>query len=143
MHYLDTSVVVALLFPETYSNEAENFVNAHADLAASAWVDVELESVLNRKARTESMDPDLVTAIRMAYASLRAAQLAHALNVNDGILDYAAALLRDHGAPLRSADALHLAIAGSAGATLVTADRQLASAANHHGIEVRRLPESE
>lgn len=53
MHYVDTSVLMAYLVPETYSAQAEAALRnpAHAPLAVSAWTETELVSafgILNR-----------------------------------------------------------------------------------------------
>lgn len=135
MHYLDTSVLLAIFFPEVHTEAAHAFLTGGGDdLAVSPWVAVEIESVLNRKRRTETLDRDRDGEVRDTYHRF----------INDGhltvlplgldVFRHAATLLRGD-APLRSADALHLAVTDLRGATLATCDRQLERAARLHGVE--------
>lgn len=48
-------------------------------------------------------------------------------------------IVRDFSTKLAAADALHLASAKNAGATLATLDARLAEAARAHGVEVAAL----
>lgn len=138
MHYCDTSIILPLFFPEATSAAAEAFINRQRDLAVSPWVGVELGSVLNRKRRTEALSADLDQGVRDAYASLLGSGRVTLLATDASLFRRASDLLRED-APLRSADALHLAAADLHRATLVTSDRQLERAAHHHGVPCHAL----
>lgn len=133
MVYLDTSIVVSLYFPDAHSARARAFVQQRRnDLAVSPWVGVELESVLNRMRRTAGLGQQADQAIRTSYHGLINGGHVTMLPIDHGDFQRAAALLTID-APLRSPDALHLALAERHRATLATFDEQLAATAKHHG----------
>lgn len=139
MLYLDTSVVFALFFEDVHTDAITAFLSRTRErVAVSPWVGVELESILNRQRRLGSVTEEQATAVRETYRGSVAGGTFALIPVAAGAFSRAAALLRGD-APLRSADALHLAVADLASATLVTADRQLAAAAGVHDVDSELL----
>lgn len=141
MHYLDTSTFASLFVDEARAPDVEAFVDRNPDVAVSLWVEVEFASVLARKYRAGAVDRAGLSAAREAFHAVRSSHVAATLPITDATYLAARDLLADLDAlALRSADALHLAIARTSGAVLVTSDRRLADAAEHHGGEVHLIP---
>ena len=139
--YLDTSALAKWYLPEAHSKELERWLLQAGPVAISSLTVLEMRTLLARRRREG--DIDAAHEIRifaifeedMARAHLRCHALddAHALS--------AARLIASlPGVPLRSLDALHLAIAQALGlTTLATADRVMIQAAEALGIEVVRF----
>lgn len=135
MIYLDTSVVVAYYCPEPLSGKAERVVRAQVRPAVSELTELEFLSAVSRKVRQRQMRHR--DAVRVA-----AQFLAHL----EGLLYTRVALDRRHyrlagdwmgrfTTPLRTLDALHLAVASSEGMRLATADGTLARSGEALGVE--------
>ncbi len=139
MFYVDTSVVVAYYCPEPLSDRAEAFVTTHVRPAISSLTELEIVSAISRKIREGAMG-------RKDGSKIVAKFLSH---LNDHfysripIESHHYALARDwisqFSTPLRSLDAIHLALASSSGATLVTADEGLAESAEILAVDVLLL----
>lgn len=126
MIYADTSVVIAYYLPEPLSGRVQRTFSEEGEVFISELVEVEFVSAVSLRLRLGDISPG---------EARRAADLfaAHA----DGGL-YAKARLtaahyrtaRDYigrfDTPLKSPDALHIAVAGERSLQLLTADRQLA-----------------
>jgi uncharacterized protein len=135
MVYIDTSVLVAYYSPEPLSEKAEAFLTEQQRVAISNLTELELFSALSRKVREEGLD-------RADAGKVGARFLAH---VDSDFFEYLSVerqhfrLARDwvglFKSALRSLDALHLAIAASAGIPLVTADLGLMKSARNLGVE--------
>ena len=129
MFYVDTSIIVAYYCPEALSEKAEDFITAHARPAISNLTELELFSAISRKIREGNMHREDGSRVISKF-------LAH---LDDFF--YARLLIESHHytlardwigqftSPLRSLDAIHLAIASSSGSTLITADEGLAKSA--------------
>lgn len=136
MFYVDTSVIVAYYCPEALSRNAETFITTHVRPAISNLTELELFSAISRKIRDGSMDHKDGNRVIAKF-------LAHL----DGLF-YARILIELHHyrlardyigqftTSLRSLDAIHLAIASSEGATLVTADEGFARSAESFAVDV-------
>lgn len=135
MLYLDTSVLVACLTVEPRTHEMQDWLSSQpvADLAISDWVITEFSGALSLKIRKGQLT-----------AAARAESLAMFNNLADASLSVlpvtgldfrtAARYADQHSTGLRSADALHLAVAGNHGSPIQTLDRGLASAAEALGV---------
>ena len=129
MFYLDTSVIAAYYCPEPLSSKAEKFITTHAQPAISSLTGLELFSAISRKIREGSLDHKNGSKITAKF-------LSHLDNFFYSILSIEAhhyRLARDwigqFLTPLRSLDALHLAVASMEGKTIVTSDAGLAKSA--------------
>ena len=142
-HYLDTSVLVAYYLPEPLSERAERVLLRADPLSISPLVELEFASVLARKVRARELAP---TAARSALEQFRAHQeegLYRRLEIGAAHYEQARRWVAAFRPPLRTLDALHLSIAAGAGATLLTADKQLARAARALDLPCRLLRASE
>lgn len=135
MHYLDTSVLVAFYLPEPMSAKVQERCSAMGALAISGLSEVEFHSALARRVRLNELSKDDALRVFSLFK----------LHVDEGFYRMIApephdfTLARDWLAtcrtPLRTLDALHLAVAFSNRLVLVTADEVLAKSAKSFGIE--------
>ncbi len=122
MAYVDTSVLVAYYCPEPLSEKAEAFLTAHVQPVISALTEIELFSAVSKKVRTKEMkrkDAGRVVArflgdIENAYYTYLPVEAIHYRLARDWIGMF--------NIPLRTLDALHLAIASSESLEIATAD---------------------
>ena len=139
--YIDTSALAKWYLPERFSEEVESFVQAHAPLAISGLTITEMRCLLARRRRAREISiEDELRAWATFDQDVRNGHLTRHELV-DPLADAAVnliALLPDH--PLRSLDALHLAVARHLQAkTLATADRIMGEAASALGLSVVRF----
>lgn len=129
MLYLDSSVAVALLVHEPHSERADAWLISRQgeEIALSRWVETEVAAALSGKARFGRLDERLLGEARSRFADL--ARASRRLPIYAAHFDVATRFASAPEAMLRSGDALHLAIASEAGATLCTLDRRQAGAA--------------
>lgn len=133
--YIDTSALVAWLTIEAGSPNAIAWMesNAGADLVISDWSITEFAAALSRKLRKTEIDTSQraeATATFTAAARLSLGVVA----VQREHFQEAAQFASIYKLGLRSADALHLAVARSASARIVTLDKRQAEAAEALGI---------
>ena len=135
MIYLDTSILVAYYCPEPLSEQAERLLRSHIMPAVSDLTEVELISALSRKVREGDMDrsdAERVAALFLSHLSMH-------MYVRVPLRRQHYRLARDwigrFVLPLRSLDALHLAVAEVEGRTMATADSGMAGSAAALGIE--------
>ena len=137
MTYLDTSVLAAYYYPETFSTQAEEAILRAPQPAISQLVEVELHSALARKIRegalTKAEGLRIVTQFRLhvtgAYYLRLPLTAVHYEIASDWIGRFTT--------PLRTLDALHLAVSFSSDAVLLTSDAGLAKAAKHFGVRLQ------
>jgi hypothetical protein len=132
--YLDTSVIVTVLTMETTSDDVERWLKPRdiAELLVSDWTVTEVASALSRKLRKgEITEIERAVARREFDAMLESI---HTVRVRREDFHAAAKLVDRHDLGLRSADALHLAVADTNGATLWTRDKRLLIAGQSLGI---------
>jgi predicted nucleic acid-binding protein len=130
--YLDTSVLMSLFVTDAHTSLALAFIDRSPDGLTSLWALVEFSSALRLRQRIGQLSPDEVGRIEstmdrwVSRGPEPAAPLAE---------DHLAArrMLRSVNAPLRAADALHLAVSRRLETTLVTFDRKLLAAAEELG----------
>ena len=118
MIYLDTSVIVPLIVPETTSSRARSWFDRldfrnTKDLAVSAWVLTEFTSAMGIKVRNRDISGSQGEAAR---ALLEDALLPNMTVVEVTPTDFrlAETMLREFSLGLRDGDALHLATAPGA-----------------------------
>jgi hypothetical protein len=129
MLYFDSSVVAALLLNEPHSARADASFTARPgeELALSRWVETEVAAALSAKARSGRLANRLLGEARARFSDLT--RSSHRLPIEGRHFDLATRFASVPEAQLRGGDALHLAIAFEAGATLCTFDRRQAGAA--------------
>lgn len=105
----------------------------------SPLVELEFASVLSRKVRARELGPaDARAALEQFRAHLQEG-LYRRLEIGPAHYDQARRWVEAFSTPLRTLDALHLAVAAGAGATLLTADVQLARASRALRVACRLL----
>lgn len=136
--YVDTSA-----FAKLYVNEAGSATfQLYAAKLGSAWISrlsvVEFRSVLVRRVRTKLLTREDQVAARGLFETDIARGLWDVVPVDDRhVVDAAALIDRLSSTPLRTLDAIHLAIAQSVGAMeLATSDQVLAAAGAALGLRV-------
>lgn len=139
--YIDTSALAKWYLNEPRSEEFEAFIRQQESAAISRLTVLEFRSLLARRRRAKEIDARIEGRVFSAFESdvrkgflvIRPLQDEHALAAIEILTR-----LRNH--PLRSLDALHLAIAQDLGAACIaTADRVLAEVALALGIKTERF----
>ena len=127
--YLDTSVIVSWLIGDVNSGRADGWLAGHnqAQLAVSDWSIPEVSSALARLIRMKRLTNADWTRGLQKFSAMRTSNF-ETLSVRTGHFGRAAALVDQYTLGLRAPDALHLAVAESVGATMVTFDDRLADA---------------
>lgn len=134
--YLDASFLVALFKPEAVSERADDFIRQNpTDLIVSDFAAAEFASAAGRWVRRGELD---LAGARAALGSFDVwiARTAQHIETNPADVAVATAFLRRLDLPLRTPDAIHIAIAQRLGATLVTFDRRMADSARALGCPV-------
>ena len=129
MIYLDTSVVAPLYWAETLSDIVEELVLAEAELALSQLVEVELVSALSRRVRMREISQDDALTIVERFQADLSSGFYTSIAVEPVHYQLARKWISRFEVPLRTLDALHLAVASQNDIRLVTADVGLAASA--------------
>lgn len=135
MAYIDTSVLAAYYCPERLSGKVQKALAEVNSPTISQLVELELHSAVAQKVRSREFDA--ATAGRV-ISQFR-------LHLSDGHYDVVPIEVREYdlartwigsfSSPLRTLDALHLAVAFSNGLTLLTSDKSLARSAKSFGVK--------
>ena len=139
MRYLDTSVLAAYYCPEPLSEVAEKYIAGPRQPAISRLTEVELASAVSRKIREKSLSQRDGFRILNEFQSHIDNGLFHYLPIESRHYRLAKSWISRFATPLRTLDALHLAVSASSDIELLTADVRLADSARHFGIEVLLL----
>jgi len=139
MSYVDTSVLVAYYCRERLSEAAQKALGGIAEPTISSLVEVEFHSAIAMKVRTRDLDISAASQI-ISQFRLHAADGLYRL-VTIGPRQYALAQdwISRFTTPLRTQDALHLAVAFSNALPLITADKGLAQSAESLGVKCRLI----
>lgn len=138
--YIDTSALVPLLVlePQTEAVMAWFARQAPGAVLISDWTHTEIASALALKLRTGHLTLDLRADALAAWKQLHTSSLP-TLAIIPEHFDAAASFASQHLLGLRAPDALHVAIAASAGARLLTLDQTMANAALQLGVPIEPL----
>lgn len=135
-HYLDSSVVVALLLPDAHSFKADAWLTRTTPtFTISDFCKVEFAAVISRRARMKGLTAsDAAVALGKFDSWLNNG--AEVVTCGQQHMASAESLVRDFSSKLSAPDAIHLAIASENSFVLVTFDERLAQAAQRHNIPV-------
>lgn len=134
-------MVVAYYAPEPLSEDAERLLRQFPPPAVSDLVEVELYSALARKVRQGELAAQDADRARSQFSTHLAAGHYERLPLARAHYDLARRWLAAPAPPMRTLDALHLAVAAVSDRTLATADRALAQAARTLRVEVLLVEE--
>jgi uncharacterized protein len=135
--YLDTSVLMALVCPESMSDEVKGWY-AHSEgemVLSSPWIYTELASAVALKLRTQQMTAEEVPLA--LQAGKHVIQTTRCMPIQTEDFELAAEFCNLPGSKLRAPDALHVAVAQRLGCTyLATLDDLMREFALKIGMEV-------
>ena len=137
--YVDTSVLAAYYCPEPISPLAERALRSLSAPAISELTLVEFTSAVSRKIREKSLAREEGARILTQFESHMEGGYYLVLPMQTQDYRVAKAWLSQLHGTLRTLDALHLAVAESAGALTLTADRRMAAEAQAIGLPVKLL----
>ena len=136
--YLDTSALAKWYLNEPLSEEVESYLSTLSYALISWLTIIEMRSLLLRRRRAEELQPALVERIWTTFQEDQATGSLVVLELRDEHLSAAARVLDRVESPLRTLDAIHLAVAETARASeCVTADRTMAAGARELGMKVK------
>ena len=136
MFYLDTSIIVAYYCPEPLSEKVENIITDHAMPAISSLTELELFSAISKKIREGSMDCNDGNKIIAQFLAHMDDLFYDRLPIESHHYTLARDWIGRFTSPLRSLDAIHLAVASLSASTLITADKSLAKSAEMLSVDV-------
>ena len=139
--YLDTSALAKWYLNEPYSEEFEAFIQEQPTAAISRLTVVEFRCLLARRRRAREITRTVESRVYAAFEKDVGAGFLQVYPVSDEHLIAALGLITRLGKyPLRTLDALHLAIAqGIRCRQLATADKSMANAGKAAGLGVARF----
>ncbi len=136
---MDASALVKLYVPERESDALNRALKGRRDLLVSDLAVTEVVSSLARRRRERAIPVEIVVRVYRTLLGHLEDQLFRRIELVQGAHREAERLLLSVGGavPLRSADALHLALAmGDQAGTVLTYDSRLADAARAVGLYV-------
>ena len=139
--YLDTSALAKWYLNEAESEEVEKYIQEHGPVTISDLTVVEMRSLLARRRREKSIDLNLEMQVFATFQEDMRKNFLLCQRLPDGLALGAVNLISVLSEiPLRTLDALHLAIARDIQAEiLATADRVIAAGAQALGFSVVRF----
>ena len=139
--YLDTSALAKWYLNEPFSEQFEAFIREQATAAVTRLTVVEFRCLLARRRRAGEITKTIESRVYAAFEKDVGAGFLQVHPVADEHLIAALALITRLGRyPLRTLDALHLAIAhGIQCRRLATADQAMAAAGKAAGLDVTRV----
>ena len=139
MPYIDTSVLAAYYCPEPLSQEVQNYLSQQLKPLLSSLTGVELFSAVARKVRAGEMEKVDGGRIFAKFQFHVEAQLFIVISVQNHHWRLARSWVGLFSAPLKTLDALHLAIASAEDSELITSDKNLYQSAEILGVNARLL----
>jgi predicted nucleic acid-binding protein len=137
--YIDTSVLAAYYCPEPLSELAETKLRGSASLLISDLTELELCSAIARKARSGELPRQDAMRIFSEFQSHADTGRFRRHSLSTQNQQTAKEWLKQMEWPLRTLDALHLAVASALEATILTADAHMAQCAKSLGLSFQLL----
>ena len=135
MIYVDTSVLVAYYCPEILSQQSEELLQEQIRPCLSSLTEVEFASAVAKKIRQKELSSIDGNRILTKFLSHVKAELFQMIPVEDHHWRLASGWISLFITPLRTLDALHLAIASDRELRLVTSDKTFFQAAEKMDID--------
>lgn len=135
--FVDTSVLVAVLYPESFHLAAVAALRRADARLISALVQIEVASAISKKVRMGEIHRSKGQAILTLLNSQLDEGVFEMVPTSAAGFHQAYEWIVGMNTSLRAADAIHLACAAEHDATLVTADRQLSESAAALGIDYK------
>jgi hypothetical protein len=136
--YVDAAILVAAITSEPLTTASRAILADSGMVVASTWTMVEATSGLAKKVRTGDLTEDELE-MALGKLDLLTARYLPLISLDDGHMGLAARYTARARLGLRAGDALHVAVAASLSAMLVTSDVVMARAAEGLGVPVRLL----
>lgn len=133
--YLDTSVLVAYYCPEPLSLQVEELLRRQTSPIVSELAEVEFNSAIAMKVRQQELPQAQAFQVIAEFQKHLGSRLFTRLSLDSRHFQLAKTWLSQLQWPLRSLDALHLAIVDMTQTRLVTADQTMAKTATSLGIQ--------
>ena len=140
MFYIDTSVIVAYYCPETLSETVEQLIVKIKQPAISHLTEIELTSAISRKIREKNLSQADGNRILTQFQSHIEQKFFRRLSIEHKHFQMGKTWIAQFNTPLRSLDALHLAVASSYSLTLLSTDLQLLESAKLIGVDISTIP---
>ena len=140
MFYIDTSVIVAYYCPETLSETVEQLIVKIKQPAISHLTEIELTSAISRKIREKNLSQADGNRILTQFKSHIEQEFFRRLSIEYKHFQMGKTWISQFNKPLRSLDALHLAVASSYNLTLLSTDLQLLESAKLIGVDISTIP---
>lgn len=134
--YVDTSVLGAYYCPEPLSAAAERALRKLRTPVISPLSEVEFASLISRKRRIGELGSSRARQVLDLFESHVAEGYYRRMELTTEHFMRARQLIASPGSTLHTLDAVHLASAITASLLLLTAGKDLARAAKHHGHNV-------
>lgn len=134
--YLDASVLVALFAKDLFTQRADDFLRRERPaLTVSDFAKAEFASAIARRVRTSELSEK---EGRDAFAAFDVwtARAVRSIAVSSADIATASTFLRRLDLPLRTPDAINIAIAERTGCALLTFDRKMADNATVLGVSI-------
>ncbi|VAX35613.1 hypothetical protein MNBD_UNCLBAC01-1923 [hydrothermal vent metagenome] len=134
--YIDTSVLVAYYCPESLSKKAEQIMKKNPQPAISALTEVELFSAISRKVQEGTLERTDGDRIIAKFFDHMDGGIYEKFFIKTHHYRLARDWIGQFKLPLRSLDAIHLAVASLEDCKFVTADKNLTKSAKALGVDV-------
>jgi predicted nucleic acid-binding protein len=135
MRYLDTSILVAFYLPEPTSAKVQKLCSGTAGVAISGLSEVEFRSALARRVRMNELTKSDALKVLSQFKAHADGGFYRMIAIDQRDYVVAREWLATFHTPLRTLDALHLAVAFSNDLEVVTADKVFAASAKHFGVK--------
>lgn len=135
--YVDTSALLKWYLQEPFSEEFSDFIQHRPGARISSLSVTEVHGTLARLIRNREVSATYAAEVVAAFSAQTTAGYLSLLPIHDEYLTHATELIDSLKQPLRTLDALHLAVAHARGCTeFATADKIQAKAAKALGLNV-------
>ncbi len=139
MVYLDTSILAPYYCPEPLSDGVEKIIMNLDRPCISSLTEVELASAISRKIREGNLSAEDGNKIVNRFQIHLKEALYRLITVEERHYQTAKVWILQFAVPLRTLDAIHLAVAAEDNLTILSADKQLVTSARHFGIDFQNL----